>query len=132
MTVYIFPHVSSVDDEGGQHRSNVIADDKVGNFVEFGRFAIDNHQTSAVSFGQQGKSGGRPDHQGRTDCEKKITVKRELLGAAHFPFRHCLPEGDCRCLDVSTAIRAIGRTLICICELLSHPRQFEPLGAIEA
>jgi hypothetical protein len=52
MTVYIYPHSGSVDDKGGQHRSDVFAHDKVGNFIEFGRFPVDNHQTSAVSFGK--------------------------------------------------------------------------------
>src|SRR5438552_9960074 len=44
-------HAESVDDEGRKHRSDVLVYDNVGNPIEFGRFAIDNHQTSAVSFG---------------------------------------------------------------------------------
>ena len=60
MTVYIYPHSGSVDDEGGQHRSNVIADDKVGNFVEFGRFAVD-----ATTLGRMEKAAGC--RQGQAD-----------------------------------------------------------------
>src|ERR1700730_476335 len=56
-------HAESVDDEGRKHGSDVLVYDNVGNLIEFGRFAIDNHQTSAVSFGEQGESGGRPHHQ---------------------------------------------------------------------
>ena len=33
----------SVDDEGRKHRSDVLVYDNVGNLIEFGRFAIDNH-----------------------------------------------------------------------------------------
>ena len=131
MTVYIYPHFRSVDDEGGQYRSDVFAHDKIGNFIEFGRFPVDNHQTSAVSFGKQGESGRRPYHQRRTDREKKITVKSQLLGAAHLSLRHRLSEGDRRRLDVAAAVRAIRRAFVRIGELLAHPRQFEAFGAIE-
>src|SRR5215813_11513641 len=86
----------SVDDEGRKYRSDVLAYDNVGNFIEFGRFTIDNHQTSAVSFGKQGESGGRPHHQRRADREKKITVKSQLFSASHFALRHRLTEGNRR------------------------------------
>src|SRR4029078_5377407 len=112
MTVYIYPHSGSVDDDGGAHRYDVFAHDKVGNFIKFGRFPVDNHQTSAVSFGKQGKTGRRPYHQRRTHREEKITVKTQLLGTAHLPLRHRLPEGDRRGLDVAAAVRAVRRAFV--------------------
>src|SRR5215813_11005808 len=122
----------SVDDEGRKYRSDVLAYDNVGNFIEFGRFAIDNHQTSAVFFGKQGKSGGRPHHQRRADREKKITVKSQLFRAAHFALRHRLTEGNRRGLDMPAAVGAIGRAFASIGEALAHPRQFVALAATEA
>src|SRR5262249_6376631 len=53
-------------------------------------------RTSAVSFGKQGESSGRPHHQRRADREKKITIKSELFSASHFALRHRLTEGNRR------------------------------------
>src|SRR5262249_15201516 len=122
----------SVNDERRQHRSDVFANDKVGNFIEFGRFAIDYRQMGAVSFGQQGESGGRQVHERGADCEKKITVKSQLLGAAHLPLGHRLAERDRRGLDRTAAVGAIRRTLAGLRELLPHPGELVSPAAVEA
>ena len=46
-----------------QHRSDVIAHDKICNFVEIRRFAIDDHEFCAAPFRQQRKPGRRPNHK---------------------------------------------------------------------
>src|SRR5262249_43511370 len=122
----------SVDDERRKYRSDVLAYDNVGNFIEIGRFAIDNHQTSAVSFGEQGESRGRPYHQRRADGQKKITDTLQLCGAPLSALRHRRTKENRRRFVVPAAIGAIGRAVARIGELLTHPRQFVALAARQA
>src|SRR5262249_12096227 len=77
------------------------------------------------------KSGGGPHHQRGTDREKKITVKSELLGTAHFALGHRLAEGNRRGLDMAAAIAAIRRTLAALDELPAHPGELVALAAAE-
>ena len=115
------------DDEWRQDRSDVLAHHEVGHIVELRRLAIDDHEPRAVPFGDQWKSGGRPDDQRRPDRQEQIAVERELLGTAHLALGHRLPERNGRGLDISTAVRAIGRaTRLRRMNALLHPRQFVP------
>src|ERR1700738_3614581 len=119
-------------DKRRQHGTDVIAHHEIGQFIELGSLTIDNHEPGVVSFCHQRKSGGRPYDQGRANCEKKITVKRDLLSAAHLPLRHCLPERY-RCgLDVSTTVRTIRRAFACPAEPLAHPIELVTLPTVEA
>ena len=117
---------------GGQDLLIAAVNNEVGNFVEFGRFAIDYDQSCTISFGHQGESGGRPHHQRRADCEEKITVKSQLLRAAHLAFGHRLTERDRRRLDVTAAVGAIRCLLLRLHEPLAHPGQLVTPAAIEA
>src|ERR1700719_287944 len=49
--------VASMQDEGLQHRADVLTHDKVGDVVELGCLAIDNRKLRTVAFRHQWKAG---------------------------------------------------------------------------
>src|SRR6266571_5115328 len=53
-----------------EHGTDVLAHDEVRHVVEFGRLAIDDHQSRAVPLGEHGKPGRRPHHERGTDGEE--------------------------------------------------------------
>jgi hypothetical protein len=79
-------------DEWREHGADISANHEIGDIIEIGRFAIDDRQSRAVSFGEQGESGCRPNDERRSDCEKKITVKGQLFGTPQRDLRHRLSE----------------------------------------
>ena len=48
-------------DEGGEHLADLVMHHEVGDFVEFGRFPIEDDEAGAVLFRPQGKPRCRPD-----------------------------------------------------------------------
>src|ERR1700681_222993 len=112
--------VSSMRDEGLQHRADVLTHHKVGNVVELGRLAIDDRKFCAVAFRHQRQAGRRPDQERRTDRQKQIAMKRKVLGALHCGFGHGLTERNGRGLDVAAAA-AVGRAADRGIDPLPHP-----------
>src|SRR5271156_4415941 len=60
----------SMNDQRCEHRANVLTHNEIGNGVKLGRFAIDDDETRAMTFGQQRKSRGRPNNKRRTDRQE--------------------------------------------------------------
>src|SRR5579864_4873527 len=124
--------VDLVDDEGFEHRADVLTYDKVGDVVELGRLAIDDDEAGAAALRQQRKAGRRPDHEGGADRQKQIAMKRKVLGALHCGIGHRLAERYGRGLDVAAAARAVGRAAVRGIHALPHPGEFVAFIAIEA
>src|SRR6202166_1554189 len=124
--------VDSMDDEGLEHRADVLTHDKVGDVVEFGRLAIDDRKLGAVAFRHQRKPGRRPDKQRRANRQKQIAMKRKVLGALHCGIGHGLSERYGRGLDVAATAWAVGRTAVCRVHPLPHPGKLIARVAVEA
>src|SRR6202035_1165519 len=123
--------VASMHDEGLEHRADVLTHHKVGNIVELGRLAIDDHKLRAIALRRQRKAGCRPDQERRTDRQKQIAMKRKVLGALHCGIGHGLTKGNGRGLDVAAAA-AVGRTAIRCIHPLPHPGELVARVAVEA
>src|SRR6202040_2067480 len=100
--------VASMHDERLQHRADVLTHHKVGNVVELGRLAVDDHKLGAVALRHQRESGRRPDQERRTDRQKQIAMKRKVLGALHGGIGPRLTERYGGGLDVAAAA-TVGR-----------------------
>src|SRR5690242_13783969 len=118
-------------DERPERVADVLADDKIGNFIEFSRLAVDDDKSRTTSFCVQRKSRRGPDDKRGADRNEKITTGAQRLGTAHLLLRHRLAEGYSRCLDIAAAV-AIGRVSLRRIEFLFHPKEFVALLAIEA
>ena len=79
-------------DEGSERLSDVLTDNKIGDVVEIGRLAVDNHESCAVSLRMQWKPGGRPHHQRGSDRDEEVASGTQLLRSLHFALRHRLPK----------------------------------------
>ena len=101
----------SMSDERPERLSDVLTDDKVGDFIEIGRLTVDDDESRAVSFRVKRKSRGRPHHKRRTDRDKEIARGTQLLCTSHFMLRHGLTERYGGSFDVAAAI-AIGRATV--------------------
>src|ERR1700722_777005 len=63
-------HVRSMNDKGCEHGPDILAHDQVGDFVEFGRLAIDDDKTRAITLCHQGEAGRRPDQERGADRQE--------------------------------------------------------------
>src|SRR3984885_13505807 len=112
--------VESMHDEGLQHRADVLTHHKVGNVVELGRLAVDDHKFCAVALCHQWKAARGPDQERRADRQKQIAMKRKVLGALHCGIGHGLTERYGGGLDVAAAA-AVRRTAVARIHPLPHP-----------
>ena len=119
-----------MSDERAERLSDVLADDKVGDFIEIGRLTVDDNETCAISSRVKRKSRGRPDHKRRADGNKEIARGTQLLRTSHLVLRHGLTERHSGSFDVAAAI-AIGCAAVQGVEFLLHPREFVALLACQ-
>src|SRR5882672_5923511 len=110
---------------------DIVPDHQISDFILFGGFVVDDHQSGAAIFGQHWKSGGRPDHQRRPDRNKQVAMLGKLGGAAHRVFRHRLTERDGGGLHRLVADGAVGCTACCV-EALPDPRKIVSMSAANA
>jgi len=78
--------------KGCEYGPDVLADHEIGNIIEIGRLAIDNHQMRAISFCHQRKSGCGPHDQRGANRQEEVAAEREFLRATHGALRHRLSE----------------------------------------
>src|SRR6476646_7520538 len=104
------PHAAALLAPLDERFADVVPYDQIGEIIELGRFAIDDHESRAVPFGHQRKTGRRPHDQRRTNCQKKVAAPGQFLGSLHRVRWHCLPERNSRGFDVAPA-GAVGSKL---------------------
>ena len=107
------------------------AHDQIGEVIELGRFAIDDHESRAVPFSHQRETRRRPHDQRGTNCQKKVAASGQFLGSLHRVRWHRLPERNSRGFDVAAA-GAVGRHVRRRFKFFPDPGQFVAPGAVEA
>src|SRR5262249_47316804 len=114
-----------------QDRSDVIANHKIGDFVEIGCFPVYDHELGTAALRQKREPGGRPNHQRRADGDERVAGLRQVLRWAPLRLGHRLPERDRGRLYIAAASGTVGRAAVSRLHALSHPRELVALGAIE-